>query len=427
MDKLTKRAACAAATVAGAYIAARATTSWLRKYDFENRLVVITGGSRGLGLLLARQLARQNAALVICARDEEELALAEEELSSQAPFVAAYACDLTRPAEIASLFDRIRREIGSVDVLINNAGLIQVGPLETMTLDDFQQAMAIHFWAPLLCMEQVLPDMRRRGHGRIVNISSIGGKIAFPHLVPYCASKFALAGLSKGIRAELAKDGIYVTTVCPGLMRTGSPRHGFFKGQHREEYAWFSISGAMPIMSMSADRAARKIITACKYGRAELTLSLPAKLATMIDALAPQLTAGLTSLAARALPASGGVGRAAIEGSRSTSAWSPSALTSLNERAAERNNQLSQNSDSKERDTTAQSSSRDDLSRDIVDEASEESFPASARLAGRRSRLVPSALLQLDCRISRRALAPGLSRKKPDASAFRLIPLHPSC
>jgi hypothetical protein len=133
----------------------------------------------------------------------------------------------------------------------------------------------------------------------------------------------------------------------------------------------------MPIMSMNADRAARQIITACKYGRAELTLSLPARLATMIDALAPQLTAGLTSLAARALPASGGIGRAALEGSRSTSTWSPSALTTLNERAAERNNQLSSNSDSNERDTAAQSSSRDDLSRDIVDEASEESFPAS--------------------------------------------------
>jgi NAD(P)-dependent dehydrogenase (short-subunit alcohol dehydrogenase family) len=153
-------------------------------YDFQNRLVVITGGSRGLGLLLARHLADAGAALVICARDDEELASAEEELRERAPFVAAYACDLTRPGEIAELFNRIRREVGSIDVLINNAGIIQVGPLESMTLEDYKQAMAVHFWAPLQCMEQVLPDMRRRQEGRIVNISSIGGKIAAPHLLP---------------------------------------------------------------------------------------------------------------------------------------------------------------------------------------------------------------------------------------------------
>ena len=140
--------------------------------------------------------------------------------NSRASFVATYTCDLADADDIAKLFARIRREVGSVDVLINNAGIINVGPLETMTVEDYQQAMAVHFWAPLLCIEHVLPDMRRRGEGRIVNISSIGGdKLGVPHLVPYCASKFALNGLSQGMRAELAKDGVYVTTVCPGLMR----------------------------------------------------------------------------------------------------------------------------------------------------------------------------------------------------------------
>ena len=287
MDTITRRALTTAAFAAGTYAVARATICWLRKYDFRNRLVVITGGSRGLGLLLARHLARQEAALVICARDDEELANAEEELRNIAPYVAAYTCDLTQPEEITELFNRIRREIGSVDVLINNAGVIHVGPLETMTADELHEAMATHFWAPYLCSQQVLPEMRRRRQGRIVNIASIGGKIAVPHLVPYCASKFALVGLSKCMRSELVKDGIYVTTVCPGLMRTGSPRHGQFKGNHRAEYAWFSISGALPLASMNADRAAQQIISACKYGRAEVTLSLPAKLAATIDALRP--------------------------------------------------------------------------------------------------------------------------------------------
>ena len=138
-----------------------------------------------------------------------------------------------------------------------------------MTLDDYEQAMAVHFWAPLICTELVLPDMRRRGEGRIVNIASIGGQIGTPHMIPYSASKFALNGLSQSLRAELTKDGVYVTTVCPGFMRTGSPRNAKFKGQHRAEYAWFSIVNSMPLISMNADRAARQIISACRYGRAK--------------------------------------------------------------------------------------------------------------------------------------------------------------
>ncbi len=372
-EKAARGALKTGTVMAAAYGATRLAASWLRRYDFRNRLVAITGGSRGLGLLLARQLADEGAALVICARDDEELANAENELSSRAPFVAAFACDLTKPDEISRLFDRIRHEVGSVDVLINNAGVIQVGPVETITHEDYEQAMAVHFWAPLLCSEQVLPDMRRRGHGRIVNIASIGGKIAVPHLLPYSASKFALVGLSRGLRAELAKDGIYVTTINPGLMRTGSPRHALFKGQHRAEYAWFSIGGSTPLLSMDASRAARQIINACRYGRAELTLSLPAKLAVLIDALAPELTADVMSLAARLLPSPGGVGRATIEGCHSTSAWSPSVLTTLNERAAEENNQLTKCPPG-ERNEHAIAAPPP---KDIVEEASEESFPAS--------------------------------------------------
>src|SRR3954447_7055222 len=257
------------ALLLGGYAAMRGALALSRRYSFRDRLVVITGGSRGLGLLMARQLAYEGAYLVLCARDPEELAVVEQELKDRAPFVATYVCDLADPNEIAKFFEKIRREIGSVDVLINNTGIMEVGPVETMTLEDYQEAMAVHFWAPLLCIEHVLPDMRRRGDGRIVNIASIGGQIGVPHLVPYCASKFALNGLSQAMRAELVKDGVYVTTVCPGLMRTGSPRNAYFKSQHREEYAWFSIASSMPLITMDANRAARHIISACRHGRAK--------------------------------------------------------------------------------------------------------------------------------------------------------------
>jgi NAD(P)-dependent dehydrogenase (short-subunit alcohol dehydrogenase family) len=340
MRKLLRHPVLSVAALAGAYAAGRTVLAYSRCYDFRNRLVIITGGSRGLGLLMARRLADEGAALVICARDNGELADALKELQARAQFATGYTCDLSQPDEIRTLFARIRREVGSVDVLINNAGLIEVGPLETMTISDFRQAMAVHFWAPLLCMQQVLPEMRRRGHGRIVNISSIGGEIAVPHLLPYCASKFALNGLSQGLRAELVKDGLYVTTVCPGLMRTGSPRNARFKGQHRAEYAWFSILGAMPLVSMNADRAARRIVDACRFGRAKITLTLAAKFAEVANAVLPELVADVNSVAAKMMPATGGVGRMALEGHESESAWSPSVLTALNERAALQNNEV---------------------------------------------------------------------------------------
>jgi short-subunit dehydrogenase len=302
--------------------------------------VAITGGSRGLGLVIARKLAAEGARLAICARDEQEINQATEDLRSRGATVFAYLCDITRPRELSDFLTNARYELGPIDVLINNAGVIQVGPLENQTEKDYEEAMAVHFWAPLRAMEQVLPEMISRGEGRIVNISSIGGRIGVPHLAPYCASKFALNGVSQAFRAELARYGVYVTTVCPGMMRTGSPRHAWFKGQHRKEHAWFSISGSLPGFSVSAESAARKVIDACRYGRAMLTISLPAKLGVCMNALAPELTSDMAGVAGSLLPEPGGVGATAIEGSGSKSAWSPSLLTALNERAAVANNEM---------------------------------------------------------------------------------------
>ena len=135
--------------------------------------------------------------------------------------------------------------------------------------------MATHFWGPFHLMQECIPLMRRRGFGRIVNIASIGGRMAVPHLAPYSASKFALIGLSDAVRAEIARYGIRVTTVSPGLMRTGSPINAQVKGQHAAEFTWFAIADAIPGLSISAERAARQILEACRYGDPELTIGAP--------------------------------------------------------------------------------------------------------------------------------------------------------
>jgi NAD(P)-dependent dehydrogenase (short-subunit alcohol dehydrogenase family) len=210
-----------------------------------------------------------------------------------------------------------------------------------MSLEDFEEAMATNFWGPLYTIRAVLPEMRGRGDGRIVNIASIGGKISVPHLVPYSASKFALVGLSEGLRAELGKDGIRVITVCPGLMRTGSPRHALFKGHHRAEYAWFSISDALPLLSMDADRAGRQIVETLTRDESKRILSVPAKVGVLAHALFPTLTARLLAGVNGLLPASDGPGgRIGRKGAASTSTLSPSVLTVLGDRAARRHNQV---------------------------------------------------------------------------------------
>jgi NAD(P)-dependent dehydrogenase (short-subunit alcohol dehydrogenase family) len=218
-----------------------------------------------------------------------------------------------------------------------------VGPVDHMTVADFEEAMATHFWGPLHTMLAAIPHMREAGGGRIVNISSIGGKIGVPHLAPYCASKFALTGVSTALRAELARYEILVTTVCPGLMRTGSPFNAWFKGRHRAEFAWFAIADSLPLLSIDGRRAAAQIVDAMRHGDAELIVSWPARLAVAAEALAPNTVARAMMLVNRVLPSpTGTLGNESHSGWHSGSRWAPSPLTRLTERSAAENNEMPQ-------------------------------------------------------------------------------------
>lgn len=338
-------AGAGAGLVSSAVILFTANALWKRVrsggYKFDGKTVVITGGSRGLGLALARQFVARGARVGILARDPKALERARLILNrSRDETVIVVSCDVTDKDQVEGAFEVVRRHFGPVDVLVNNAGLITVGPMESMTLDDYRESLDLHFWAPVYTTLAVLPEMRLRKQGRIVNVSSIGGKISVPHLLPYSAAKFALAGFSEGLRTEVAKDNIKVTSVYPGLMRTGSPRNATFKGRHRAEYAWFSISDAMPGISVSADRAAKQIVNACSRGDSTLIISLPAKIAIALHHLFPRASSSVLSTVNRALPKAGGIGTDGKAGKQSTSWVSPSWLTALDDLAARRNNEL---------------------------------------------------------------------------------------
>jgi NAD(P)-dependent dehydrogenase (short-subunit alcohol dehydrogenase family) len=290
--------------------------------------------------VIARRLAAEGARLCLLARDESELRRAAQQFPPGVD-VMPLRCDIRRRGDVRAAIDTVLDRWHVIDILINNAGVIQVGPLEHMTERDFENAMATHFWGPLHLMFEAVPSMRQRGFGRIVNITSIGGRVAVPHLAPYCASKFALVGLSDAVRAELDQYGIRLTTVTPGLMRTGSPRHADVKGQHEAEYAWFAILDSLPGLSASAETAARRIVDACRYGDPELTITLPAKIAVIANHFMPGVVAHTMMLANQMLPgvneATGDQGR---RGAESTSKWAPSAATVLTDKAAVVNNEV---------------------------------------------------------------------------------------
>lgn len=337
---VTKTSALLLGAGAAAYALWRTSAQRRTRSLLRRKTVFITGGSRGLGFILAQEFARCGSNVVISARDAEELARAESRLRQIAPNILAIPADVTMREEAEAAVQKAIDRFGEVDVLVNNAGTISVGPAETMTIDDYRDAINIYFWGPYFMTMAVLPAMQKLRSGRIVNISSIGGKIGVPHLLPYSVGKFALTGFSQGLRSELLKDNVHVTTVCPGLMRTGSPRNAFFKGRNESEYAWFSISGALPIVSMNANRAARRIVAACARGQAELILTLPAKLAAKLHGVFPGFTADLMGVMNGLLPPPGGIGTEARPGWQSFTKASPSVLTTLDQQAARENNQV---------------------------------------------------------------------------------------
>lgn len=281
--------------------------------SLEGDVALVTGGSRGLGYLLAERLLGEGCRVAICGRDEETLERARRRLlGAGRGEVAAFVCDVSDAGSVEDMVRRVVRRFGSIDLLVNNAAGIEVGPLQSFEAGDFRRALDVICMGAVHTALAALPHMRARGRGRIVNVTSIGGKVAVPHLLPYDCGKFALVGFSEGLRSAVSKDGIVVTTVVPGLMRTGSPVHVEFRGRPEQEYRWFALSDLLPLTAMGAGRAADRIVLAARRGEAEVVLSWQAKVVRVCHALSPGGMSRLLGVVNRLLPDSGdarGVGR----------------------------------------------------------------------------------------------------------------------
>src|SRR5947209_307307 len=312
-------AGAAAVGVAALATAALAAAWRVRAARLEGKTVLITGSSRGLGLAMAEEFGRRGARIVLTARDPEELdrarmLLLHREVVSGPDEILALAADLRNPEEAERLVQRVTNTWGRIDILVNNAGIITVGPVEDQSLQDFRDVMDANFFTSLHCTLSVLPQMLARRSGSIVNITSIGGKVAVPHLLPYSASKFAEVGFSEGLHAELRNKGVHVLTVCPGLMRTGSHVNAFFSGDAEKEYRWFSLGATTPGVSTSAQSAARKIVRAVITGATEIAITPQAILASRLAHVSPELTSRVMGMINRMLPEASGSSSGPVRG-----------------------------------------------------------------------------------------------------------------
>jgi short-subunit dehydrogenase len=306
-------------------------------------VALITGGSRGLGLLIAHELGRRGMRVVVCARDEEELERARQALAADGIEAAALPCDVTDREGVRTLVADVEENIGPVDVLVNNAGIMMVGPAETMNLEDYQRAMETIFWGAVHAADAVLPGMRARRRGVVVNVTSIGAAVAVPHLAPYNTAKFAMRGWSESLSAEAAKYGVLVLTVVPGLMRTGSFGHALVKGRRYAEASAFSLAASLPLLTVSAVWAARRIVRGVERGERFLVLGVPAKLLRLFHALLPGPLVGILGLVNRLLPSTPldeqGDDRMPLPAELFRRGLARSILTALGERAARRYNE----------------------------------------------------------------------------------------
>jgi NAD(P)-dependent dehydrogenase (short-subunit alcohol dehydrogenase family) len=183
----------------------------------QGKVAVVTGGNRGIGRGIAEALAGSGMVVALTARDARAAAKAAAEIGSGA---RGYACDVRRPEQVAALFTAIEKDLGGVDVLVNNAGIGVFAKVSEMSLDDWHAVIETNVNGVFYCTREAIPRMKRRGGGYIFNISSLAGRNAFPGAAAYCASKHAVNGFSEALFQEVREDGIRVTYLMPGSVAT---------------------------------------------------------------------------------------------------------------------------------------------------------------------------------------------------------------
>ena len=268
-------------------------------------LALVAGASRGLGFLVARELLRREHDVVLASRSLETLERAAADLRREADADArihVVECDVRERESVTAAVEQVRREHGQIDVAIHVAGIIQAGPAENMTHEHYEQAIGTMLWGPIHLAEAVVPSMRERGSGRFGVVTSVGGMVSPPHLLPYATAKFGAVGFTDGLAASLAGSGATATTIVPGLMRTGSHTAAQFTGDPVKEYSWFAPGASLPLLSIDADRAASRMVEGVLAGKPTVTLTPLTWAAIRFRGAVPATTTRLFGVMNRLLP-----------------------------------------------------------------------------------------------------------------------------
>jgi short-subunit dehydrogenase len=247
---------------------------------------ILTGASSGIGRALASQLVREGARLLVLARRPEKLRELAIELTGSPGQLEILSGDVTRGEVRQAAIDRAAATFGGLDLVINNAGIGAMGRFADATDERLRQVMEVNFFAPAELTRSALPLLKAGNRPMVVNISSVLGHRGVPFCAEYCASKFALQGLSESLRAELASLGIDVLVVSPARTRT----EFFEQAINAPETRWPGMRGAPP------EVVARRTVAAIRRGRHEIVISAGGKLLVWMNRLCPR---GLDAILAR--------------------------------------------------------------------------------------------------------------------------------
>ncbi|MBX2998343.1 MAG: SDR family NAD(P)-dependent oxidoreductase [Caldilineaceae bacterium] len=240
--------------------------------QLKDRVAIVTGASRGIGAAVAEALAQEGCHLILAARSKEViLALAERLRQDYGVRTLALTVDMSDEAQVRSMMAQAEEHFGGVDILINNAGMGIYGAVDEVKMNDLRHVFDVNFFGAVAAMQFVVPGMRRRGGGLIVNVSSIVGKFPSPLGGGYTATKYALEGASAAARAELARDKIKVIVVRPGLTETEFSQHSRVSIPGAESLQGESHA---PMRGVPAQKVADRIIRAIHCEEREVYITL---------------------------------------------------------------------------------------------------------------------------------------------------------
>ncbi len=242
--------------------------------DLKNKNVLITGGALGMGKSLAELFLYEGSRVVIVDIREDQLTKTKDELSSLGE-VVAYPCDVSDKAAVYSLAKRVEKEFGVIDILVNNAGIVKSSPFLEKSDEAIEKTISVNLLAHFWTMKAFLPGMIAKKEGHIVNIASAGGLLGVPYITDYCASKFAVIGLTESLRQEMRLKGykkIKLTYVCPNTVNTGM------------------FEGAKPVKGtkmLESEDVTTAVIDAVKKGKAMVGVPASVNLVPIVKGILP--------------------------------------------------------------------------------------------------------------------------------------------